>query len=201
MVPQQASDLPSVPPRPARTHGRRAPQSENLDPSPARREESAARERFVMHNRDVQASDLPSVPNGSQRSDSHELPSLRTHLCEFFTPESAAVQPPINASYGYDVVMYNRDTVPQRASDLPSVPPRPARAPSGDPGRRFGCELCDERYDRQSGLDIHLRSRPHEDKRPYACSQPGCSKTFSVECNLRRHTRTHNGDSTVELTI
>ncbi|KAF8530745.1 hypothetical protein JB92DRAFT_2855708 [Gautieria morchelliformis] len=201
MVPQRASDHPSVALSPTRTHDRHAPQSENLDPSRAPSEESAARERFVMYNRDMvpqQASDLPSVPNGSRRSDSQH-PFLRINLHECFTPESAAVQPPLNAFYGDDVVMYDRDTVPQRASDLPSVPPRPARAPGADPARRFACKLCDERFDRQSGLDTHMRSRSHEDRRPYACSQPGCSKTFSVKSNLRRHERTHMADSTFEL--
>ncbi|KAF8511867.1 hypothetical protein JB92DRAFT_3117652 [Gautieria morchelliformis] len=188
MVPQRAPDLPSVPSRPVHTHGRRAlHESENLDPSTARREESAARERSVMYNRDMvpqQASDLP-VPNGSQRS--LQLPSLRTHLREFFTPESAAVQPPLNAYYGDDVVMYDRDTVPQRASDLPSVPPSPARAPGADPARRFACELCDERFDRP-----HLRSILHADQKPHACSHPGCSKTFTVKSSLRRHERIHD---------
>ncbi|KAF8521348.1 hypothetical protein JB92DRAFT_1820153 [Gautieria morchelliformis] len=88
-------------------------------------------------------------------------------------------------------VMYNQHVVPQRASNLLSVPSRPARAPSGDPARRFACEMCDERFDRQSGLDTHMRSKSHENIRPYACSQPGCSKTFSVKSNLRRHERTH----------
>ncbi|KAF8511874.1 hypothetical protein JB92DRAFT_3117666 [Gautieria morchelliformis] len=151
MIPQQASDLPSVPSSPARTHDGRAPQSENLDPSRARREESAARESSVMYNQDTSSYYSSSRRDGSRRV---ELPPLRNHLPEFFTPESAAVQPPLNTSYGDNVVMYNRDTAPQGASDLPSVPPGPACAPSGDPARRFACELCDERFDRQSGLDV-----------------------------------------------
>ncbi|KAF8496346.1 hypothetical protein JB92DRAFT_1059049 [Gautieria morchelliformis] len=95
-------------------------------------------------------------------------------------------------------VMFNQEMVPQRASNLPSVPSRPPRAPSGDPARRFACEMCDERFDRQSGLDTHMRSKSHENIRPYACSQPGCSKTFSVKSNLRRHEKTHNADSAFE---
>ncbi|KAF8466772.1 quinon protein alcohol dehydrogenase-like superfamily [Gautieria morchelliformis] len=65
-------------------------------------------------------------------------------------------------------------SVQQARSHIPSVPPRPTRAPSGDITCTFRCKLCDERFDRKSGLDIHTQSRSHEDKRAHACSQPGC---------------------------
>ncbi|TFK35908.1 hypothetical protein BDQ12DRAFT_610936 [Crucibulum laeve] len=51
------------------------------------------------------------------------------------------------------------------------------------------CEICHKLFPRPSGLRTHMNI--HTNEKPYACSFPGCTKTFSVVSNAKRHERTH----------
>ncbi|TFK21829.1 hypothetical protein FA15DRAFT_597228 [Coprinopsis marcescibilis] len=51
------------------------------------------------------------------------------------------------------------------------------------------CEICDKKFPRPSGLKTHMNT--HNNARPYPCGYPGCTRTFGVRSNAKRHLRTH----------
>ncbi|KAJ3543265.1 hypothetical protein NMY22_g3205 [Coprinellus aureogranulatus] len=51
------------------------------------------------------------------------------------------------------------------------------------------CEICSKKFPRPSGLRTHMNT--HNNARPYACGFPGCTRTFGVRSNAKRHLRTH----------
>ncbi|KAF8155562.1 hypothetical protein B0H34DRAFT_635627, partial [Crassisporium funariophilum] len=51
------------------------------------------------------------------------------------------------------------------------------------------CELCGKKFPRPSGLRTHMNT--HNNAKPYPCGFPGCSRTFGVRSNAKRHLRTH----------
>ncbi|KDR71834.1 hypothetical protein GALMADRAFT_253606 [Galerina marginata CBS 339.88] len=51
------------------------------------------------------------------------------------------------------------------------------------------CPECHKEFPRPSGLKTHMNI--HTKEKPYACTYPGCSRTFSVVSNAKRHMRTH----------
>ncbi|KAJ1664199.1 hypothetical protein EV178_004329 [Coemansia sp. RSA 1646] len=55
--------------------------------------------------------------------------------------------------------------------------------------RKYPCLVCDKRFTRPSSLACHRRT--HTGEKPHMCMFPGCGKQFSVQSNLRRHTRIH----------
>lgn len=53
--------------------------------------------------------------------------------------------------------------------------------------RRFQCDICQEKFHRNSILKIHLRK--HSKEKPYKCTL--CDKSFSESGNLRTHIKCH----------
>ncbi|KAH7927964.1 hypothetical protein BV22DRAFT_1005884 [Leucogyrophana mollusca] len=51
------------------------------------------------------------------------------------------------------------------------------------------CSVCQKSFPRPSGLKMHFNS--HIGLKPFKCSVPTCSKTFTVRSNARRHLQTH----------
>ncbi|TEB23392.1 hypothetical protein FA13DRAFT_1715455 [Coprinellus micaceus] len=51
------------------------------------------------------------------------------------------------------------------------------------------CEICSKKFPRPSGLRTHMNT--HNNARPYPCGFPGCTRTFGVRSNAKRHLRTH----------
>ncbi|KAF9512441.1 hypothetical protein BS47DRAFT_1297661, partial [Hydnum rufescens UP504] len=54
---------------------------------------------------------------------------------------------------------------------------------------RYECNHCQKRFNRPSGLKIHLNT--HTGDKPYLCPYPSCGRHFSVLSNMRRHSRSH----------
>ncbi|KAF9783263.1 hypothetical protein BJ322DRAFT_1069863 [Thelephora terrestris] len=55
--------------------------------------------------------------------------------------------------------------------------------------RKHVCHICRKRFSRPSSLTIHYHT--HTGVRPYRCTYPGCSRTFNVSSNMRRHYKNH----------
>ncbi|KAF8965049.1 hypothetical protein BDZ97DRAFT_811131 [Flammula alnicola] len=51
------------------------------------------------------------------------------------------------------------------------------------------CAVCGKKFPRPSGLKTHMNI--HSNEKPYPCGFPGCSRTFGVRSNAKRHLRTH----------
>jgi uncharacterized Zn-finger protein len=49
------------------------------------------------------------------------------------------------------------------------------------------CPQCPLKFDRPSHLEIHLRV--HSGERPFACSEPGCGKSFAVKARYNAHVK------------
>ncbi|KAG5734044.1 Zinc finger protein [Termitomyces sp. T112] len=51
------------------------------------------------------------------------------------------------------------------------------------------CEVCGKFFPRPSGLKTHMNT--HNNLKPFSCGFEGCSRTFTVRSNAKRHLRTH----------
>ncbi|KAH8119244.1 hypothetical protein DFH11DRAFT_432048 [Phellopilus nigrolimitatus] len=58
---------------------------------------------------------------------------------------------------------------------------------------RYECPYCPKRFNRPSSLKIHINS--HTGEKPFECTEPGCGRRFSVQSNMRRHSRVHQAGS------
>ncbi|KAJ9094395.1 hypothetical protein QFC20_006897 [Naganishia adeliensis] len=57
------------------------------------------------------------------------------------------------------------------------------------PGPRYSCDHCGKSFSRPSSLKIHIYS--HTGEKPYKCTWPNCTRSFSVQSNLKRHAKVH----------
>ncbi|RDB29926.1 hypothetical protein Hypma_014159 [Hypsizygus marmoreus] len=55
------------------------------------------------------------------------------------------------------------------------------------------CEVCGKMFPRPSGLKTHMNT--HNNLKPFPCGFPGCTRTFTVRSNAKRHLRTHGVDT------
>ncbi|KAL1919955.1 uncharacterized protein VTP21DRAFT_1887 [Calcarisporiella thermophila] len=60
---------------------------------------------------------------------------------------------------------------------------------NGEPLKRYPCGICQKRFTRPSSLATHVYS--HTGEKPFRCPVEGCGRHFSVQSNLRRHTKIH----------
>ncbi|KAJ6586885.1 hypothetical protein DFH09DRAFT_1141804 [Mycena vulgaris] len=68
------------------------------------------------------------------------------------------------------------------AASNPFYPPRPPSSAA-----RHQCSYCNKRFNRPSGLKIHLTT--HTGDKPFVCPEESCGRSFSVRSNMRRHVR------------
>ncbi|EAU89664.2 hypothetical protein CC1G_02553 [Coprinopsis cinerea okayama7 len=86
-------------------------------------------------------------------------------------------------------------SLPQNESKSQSPPPSEEPPTDGLPPKKkkkskmHTCEICDKKFPRPSGLRTHMNT--HNNARPYPCGFPGCTRTFGVRSNAKRHLRTH----------
>jgi KRAB domain-containing zinc finger protein len=57
--------------------------------------------------------------------------------------------------------------------------------------RPYACPECPRRFKHVSSLKDHKRAK-HSDERAFACTVPGCTKTFKIEQALRNHAKVHS---------
>ncbi|KIP06094.1 hypothetical protein PHLGIDRAFT_472081 [Phlebiopsis gigantea 11061_1 CR5-6] len=56
--------------------------------------------------------------------------------------------------------------------------------------RKYGCDLCEKRFQRPSSLQAHMVS--HTGERPHACPITNCTKRYSTRSNMKRHVASHS---------
>ncbi|TDL26165.1 hypothetical protein BD410DRAFT_716077 [Rickenella mellea] len=61
------------------------------------------------------------------------------------------------------------------------------------PVAKYECPYCAKRFNRPSSLKIHINT--HTGEKPFQCPHPGCGRCFSVQSNMRRHSRIHGQGS------
>ncbi|ORX62614.1 hypothetical protein DM01DRAFT_1330744 [Hesseltinella vesiculosa] len=83
----------------------------------------------------------------------------------------------------------------QSTSTIDSHDDTDARA-SANPNR-YKCFYCQKGFSRPSSLRIHTYS--HTGEKPFECPEPGCSRKFSVQSNMRRHLRVHRNGRHLKL--
>ncbi|KAK7057226.1 C2h2 conidiation transcription factor [Favolaschia claudopus] len=76
-------------------------------------------------------------------------------------------------------------STPAYHHSAPSHPFYAARPPSS--AARHQCSYCNKRFNRPSGLKIHLTT--HTGDKPFVCPEESCGRSFSVRSNMRRHVR------------
>ncbi|KAI0305757.1 hypothetical protein B0F90DRAFT_1700817 [Multifurca ochricompacta] len=103
--------------------------------------------------------------------------------------------PPPQQSYGNSSTSRAASAGYQYARQMvPSYPTTSSAISSGlvtpeQPSAKYECPYCGKGFTRPSSLKIHVHS--HTGERPFRCTFEGCSRTFSVQSNMRRHARTH----------
>ena len=63
----------------------------------------------------------------------------------------------------------------------------------------YVCPTCSQRFNRPCRLETHMRS--HNKERPFACTEPGCDKTFPRKDHLQRHLKNAHSDPATERTF
>lgn len=53
--------------------------------------------------------------------------------------------------------------------------------------RRYGCPICRKAFRKLSNLRVH--GQTHAKGKPFKCSEIGCTKSFGLKSNARRHER------------
>ncbi|KAJ7132787.1 hypothetical protein C8R43DRAFT_649232 [Mycena crocata] len=76
-------------------------------------------------------------------------------------------------------------STPSYHNPAPPNPFYPTRPPSS--AARHQCSYCNKRFNRPSGLKIHLTT--HTGDKPFVCPEESCGRSFSVRSNCRRHVR------------
>ena len=64
----------------------------------------------------------------------------------------------------------------------------PVAVPNCGPGIRVKCKFCDDRFDKNSDLEVHIKAH-HNTVETFKCDQ--CGKSFVLEWRLRKHQGIH----------
>ncbi|KAL4229027.1 GDNF-inducible zinc finger protein 1 [Mactra antiquata] len=65
---------------------------------------------------------------------------------------------------------------------------------------KFHCQVCDKRFRRKQGLNMHITV--HSNEKNFVCSYDGCGKQFRLQSTLHKHELTvHLGDKPFECHI
>ncbi|XP_037031627.1 gastrula zinc finger protein XlCGF49.1-like [Bradysia coprophila] len=54
----------------------------------------------------------------------------------------------------------------------------------------FKCDVCDREFNQSSTMKSHKKS-VHSNYRPFLCTEPNCTKSFSIMSNLKIHQKSH----------
>ncbi|KAI9275960.1 hypothetical protein BDA99DRAFT_496979 [Phascolomyces articulosus] len=136
----------------------------------------------------------PSGPPPPQlyASSSTTTSTSATHI----TPTSPVMSDGEMSGHGYNGGGADNESHHSDSSDKVTTTPQP-RKESGS--NKYHCPYCDKGFSRPSSLRIHTYS--HTGEKPFVCPEPGCSRKFSVQSNMRRHLRVHRlGRTTKRIT-
>ncbi|KAJ7084350.1 hypothetical protein B0H15DRAFT_391550 [Mycena belliarum] len=151
---------------------------------------------------DSQARAFPSYQSPAMREqDIYRMPNYMMPHGRL-SPESDPGRDGLSSASSYSSASSPYDThVPYRPSSAPhlgayrsaatyhhsapSNPFYPPRPPSS--AARHQCSYCNKRFNRPSGLKIHLTT--HTGDKPFVCPEESCGRSFSVRSNMRRHVR------------
>ncbi|KAJ6593864.1 hypothetical protein B0H19DRAFT_1246604 [Mycena capillaripes] len=90
--------------------------------------------------------------------------------------------PPYRPSSAPHLGAYRSTPTYHHSAPNPFYPPRPPSSAA-----RHQCSYCNKRFNRPSGLKIHLTT--HTGDKPFVCPEESCGRSFSVRSNMRRHVR------------
>ncbi|PPQ71528.1 hypothetical protein CVT24_006477 [Panaeolus cyanescens] len=156
------------------------------------RDTSGKRPDFRVISGWSQGNNVINISGGMQDHDDGDSESaasaegLSTMDVDRYTP------PPLSASVtGSSTVPSSSSTPYQEEAGLKASSSKSAPAPTVKKRKvkMHPCPECHKEFPRPSGLKTHMTI--HTKEKPFACAYPGCSRTFSVVSNAKRHMRSH----------
>ncbi|CDH51387.1 predicted protein [Lichtheimia corymbifera JMRC:FSU:9682] len=143
--------------------------------------------------------DVPFIPPSSSSSHSNHSHrrAISTNSLDFILQRGP---PPFSSSMAEDehpdeedeeglANNSSDDDHPGSMATMMMTTPTTLTTSSSGGSTKYHCPYCDKGFSRPSSLRIHTYS--HTGEKPFVCTEPGCSRKFSVQSNMRRHLRVH----------
>ncbi|KAJ7680284.1 hypothetical protein DFH06DRAFT_1162459 [Mycena polygramma] len=140
----------------------------------------------AMHQEELYRLPNYMMPRGRLSPDSDPgrdgLSSASSYSSSSSPYDTRMPMPPYRPSSAPHLGAYRNTPTYHHSAPYPFYSPRPPASAA-----RHQCSYCNKRFNRPSGLKIHLTT--HTGDKPFVCPEESCGRSFSVRSNMRRHVR------------